>query len=132
MTAVSGPGAAGSSSDEFVSLYTAQFLTFAKRHNFDVPDAMLGRLLGYVKGAASRDPQSSDDSNPAYAAYLLTANGEITTNYLLKLENYYKSASKDWKNSLSAAYIAAGYRLLQDKSRADSLINGYKTGRSQD
>lgn len=126
-----GAWSGGSSSDEFVSLYTAQFLTFAKRHNFDVPDAMLGRLLGYVKGAASRDPQSPDDSNPAYAAYLLTANGEITTNYLLKLENYYKSASKDWKNSLSAAYIAAGYRLLQDKSRADSLISGYKTGRSQ-
>jgi uncharacterized repeat protein (TIGR01451 family) len=60
----------------------------------------------------------------AYAAYLLTRQGTVTTTMLASLReslrNRYKEA--EWRNDLSAVYLAASYQLLKQTALAEDLI----------
>lgn len=116
---------------QFDSLYTLQFLTQAQKHNLDVPQGLLKKSLGYAASVASKNASDYTNSNPAYAAYLLTLNGEMTSNYLIKIEEELNLAkSKDARNSLSAAYLAASYKLLQNEDKARKLLGNYKFGKN--
>ncbi len=119
----------GATADAYASVYAAHFLVLAQQHNFNVPAGMLQRVLGYCEAQAVRAPDNLDDFIPAYATYVLTLDGRVTTNYLLNLEEYYKQYyPKTWKKSLNASFMAASYGLLQDKNRANSLAGRYENG----
>lgn len=109
------------------TLYATHFLVTAKQHGFNVPNGLLDLALGYCETVAARQPADEYDYNPAYAAYILTLNGKVTTNYLLNLEEFYKANyAKDWRTGLGAEFLAASYKMLQDEKRADSLAGLYK------
>jgi len=117
-----------SSSDRFVSLYALEFLTAAKRYGFNVPKSLYDGAVRYAKSVAGSEPVSAVDEIPAYAAYVLTDAGEITTNYLIKLENSLNEKfGNKWQSSLNSVYIAAGYQLLHNPKKALPLIKHYKT-----
>lgn len=119
-------------SSETVSLYAAEFLVMAEQRGMNVPQNLLNKALGFVRVKAAETPQNIDDINPAYAAYILTKNGEITTNYMLNLEQELpKLDAKEWKNSLSAAYLAAGYKLLQNEAKALTVLGKYQQGKNR-
>lgn len=109
------------------SLYAAHFLVLAKQHGFNVPENLLDSALEYSETIASQQPNSLDDTASAYAAYILTLNGKTTTNYWLNLEEFFKANyTKEWRQSLNAEFIAAGYMLLQDAKKALPLAGQYK------
>ena len=64
----------------------------------------------------------------AYAIYLLTREGNVTTPMLASLratldaKALNDSSFKDWKLDLTAAYLAASYQLLQQQQLAAELI----------
>lgn len=123
----------GVAADPFDSVYAAHFLVKAREHNFNVPENMLQKALAYCEEQAGRTPDGINDIVPAYAAYVLTLSGRVTTSYLLNLEEYYKdNYAKNWKESLNASFMAAGYALLQDNAKARSLAGQYKYGASGD
>ena len=65
----------------------------------------------------------------AHAIYLLTRLGQVTTNYLVNLQEYLnKDFKPTWENDLTAVYMAATYQLLRIKSTADALIDQYALG----
>ena len=110
-----------------VSLYATEFLVEAKRLGMNVPQNLLTKALNYTRGIAGQKPENIEDILPAYAAYILTRNGEITTNYLLNLEKELAAAdAQNWKNTLSAAYLAAGYKLLQNEPKALAVLGQYR------
>ena len=112
--------------DPYASVYATHFLIKAKNYGFNVPQGMLSRALAYCTEQASRKPNGLHDFIPAYAAYILTLNGTVTSNYLLNLEEYYKeSYPKDWQKELSTSFMAATYKLLQNDRKAD--IRLYRT-----
>lgn len=120
-----------SSVDEFDSLYVLQLLTEAKKHNFNVPQGMYNKAMQYARDVAAKNSSSLDDSNPAYAAYLLTLNGEMTSNFLLKIEeDLEKSGDKKARSSLSAAYLASSYQLLQNETKARQWLGKYEFGKN--
>lgn len=122
-------GISGDTPQPFISVYAAHFLVKAKQNGFNVPDNMLKKALEYCEQQASGTPHNPEDIVPAYAAYVMTLNGTVTTNYLLNLEEYYqKNHAKKWKQSLSASFMAASYRLLQNKAKAQSLYGHYVNG----
>src|SRR5439155_502149 len=60
----------------------------------------------------------------AYAAYLLTRQGIVTTPMLTGLrERLDDKYPKDWPADLAAAYLAASYQLLKQERLAGSLID---------
>lgn len=120
-------GGSGANASPYDSVYATHFLVKAREHNFNVPENMLKRALSFCEEQASRMPADEHDFVPAYAAYVLTVSGRVTTNYLLNLEEYYKSHyDKVWQKTLSSSFIAAGYRILQDEPKAVKLFSGYK------
>lgn len=123
----------GSSDNAYDSVYATHFLVKAKEYNFNVSENMLNKALAYCEGQAALKPEGLDDHIPAYAIYVLTLSGKITTNYLLNLEEYYKNNfAKSWKKSLNASFMAASYQLLQDQTKARALIGQYENGASGD
>ncbi|MBO6281013.1 MAG: alpha-2-macroglobulin family protein [Alphaproteobacteria bacterium] len=113
--------------EPYASVYATHFLIKAKNYGFNVPQGMLNRALAYCAEQAARQPNGLHDFIPAYAAYVLTLNGTVTSNYLLNLEEYYKdNYPKNWQKELSASFMAASYKLLQNNQKADGLIDNYK------
>jgi uncharacterized protein YfaS (alpha-2-macroglobulin family) len=60
----------------------------------------------------------------AYAAYLLTRQGAVTTAILASLREalHANFREDEWRRDLAAVYLAAAYQLLQQQQTADELI----------
>ena len=118
--------------DEFASVYAVHMLLEARDHanaGEAVPGDMLKKGLGYLQTLAASPANSLDEARVrAYAIYLLTREGIITTPMLASLRatldaKVLTDASfKDWKSDLTAAYLAASYQLLQQQQLASELI----------
>ncbi len=122
------PGSTNNPSNQFVSIYTVDFLTEAKAQGFNVPPTMLTSGLNYLKTIASANTTDiSIARKQAYAIYVLTKNGIVTTNYLTKLrDTLNKNFTKTWQQDITGAYIAACYKLLQFNDSANQLIKKYQ------
>ena len=61
----------------------------------------------------------------AYAVYLLTRQGNVTTNSLAAVQKRLQDAYPGtWKNDQAAAWLAASYKMLKQDKEADTLIAG--------
>ena len=81
----------------------------------------------YLQQLAGDDSMSSLDQlrQRAYAVYLLTRQGNVTTNNLAAVQKRLQDAyPKVWKNDLAAGWLAASYKLLKQDRQADELISG--------
>ena len=117
----------GAAPDAYASIYATHFLLKARQHDFNVPEGMLERALTYISKEAARQPNNQEDFLPAYATYVLTLSGRVTSNYLLNLEEFYKEKyPKTWQSGLGASFMAASYKLLQDETKAYRLAGHYK------
>ncbi|MEK7389705.1 MAG: alpha-2-macroglobulin, partial [Elusimicrobiota bacterium] len=125
-----GMWAANSNVSPFQAVYAAHFLTEAKDKDYAVPPELLSRDLSYLNHLALASP--GFDAAPrvqAYAIYVLTRNGRVTTPLINGLRaRLDKSGDKRWRGDLTAAYLAASYSMLHLKSQAEELIGGVKTG----
>ncbi len=120
---------------EYPSIYVMHFLVEASSLGYPVPLDMLNRgtnyLLNYVAKASNSIEQARNRAN---AIYLLTRLGNVTTNYLVDLEeqlNKEAAAEKHlatWRQDILAVYMAATYQLLQKDQLAEKLITEYRMG----
>jgi len=115
---------------EFVSIYALHLLTLAKEKNLPIPAETMQSTLNYVKQLSAKAVVDLPQARVhAYGIYLLTRNGEITTNYLPYLLQYLEDNHKDsWKHDLAGVYLAATYQLLQMTPEADALISEFLPG----
>ncbi len=112
-------------SDPFVSVYAMSFLLQARQAGIRVPADMLDHGVSYLRSLAADD--SIEDlaglRARAFAVYLLTQSGQVTTNLIAavqqRLQSQYPAV---WPTDLSAVYLAASYRLLQQDAVADQLM----------
>ncbi len=115
---------------EFASVYITHFMSDAQGFGLAVPEDMLGSGLGYLRELAGRQTGSLNDARlRAYAIYVLTRNGTITTNYLTNLHEWLNARPDDaWERDITAAYMAASYALLQQVVLGRRLIGEYEAG----
>ncbi|RDU99070.1 alpha-2-macroglobulin family protein [Trinickia dinghuensis] len=113
--------------DPFISAYAMHFLLEARDRGVAVPKDMLDAGNQYLHHLASDDSLDTLDElrQRAYAVYLLTREGNVTTNDLAAVQKRLQQAfPNDWKNDLAAAWLAAAYELLQQDKEATTLIAG--------
>jgi len=122
--------AANTHVDPLVSVYAQHFLLDAKERGFAVPREMLDRGQQYLHQLAAREVTSlAEERTRAYAIYLLTRQGQVTTNYALALERSLKAShAATWKQDLAGAYLAATYQLLRQEGPANDLIAASRFG----
>jgi hypothetical protein len=79
--------------------------------------------------AAGDGRHLADERNRAYAIYLLTRMGNVTTNYLTALQQRLEQrAPKTWKQDLAAAYMAASYQMMKQDKLATTMIGRLNLG----
>lgn len=112
----------------YPSIYVMHFLLEANELGFPVPADMLQRGKNYLRDYAERSTNSlAAARDRATAIYLLTRMGEVTSNYLIDLEESLQAGgNKAWQEDILSAYMAASYQLLQKDQQAAQLISGFK------
>jgi len=119
--------AATPDSEPFVSAYAMNFMLEARDRGTAVPQDMLDAGNKYLQQLAANDGMDSLDQlrQRAYAAYLLTRQGNVTTNALASIQKRLQEAyPKVWKNDLASAWLAASYKLLKQDDEANRLMAG--------
>jgi hypothetical protein len=113
---------------EFASVYATLFLMEARDRGQVVPADMLKLAQSYLEQLAATDGRDlKDERIRAFAIYLLTRDGKVTTNYAAALQARLESVhAKTWKQDLAAAYLAASYQLMKQTKTADNLMGGVK------
>jgi alpha-2-macroglobulin len=117
--------AATPDSEPFVSAYAMHFLLEARDRNVAVPKDMIDAGNKYLQQLAADESQNTLAGlrQRAYAVYLLTRQGNVTTNLLAAVQKRLQEAyPNDWKNDLSAAWLAASYQMLKQDKEANLLI----------
>ncbi|SFS13321.1 hypothetical protein SAMN05216570_2828 [Dyella sp. OK004] len=122
-----GVWAATPDADPFVSVYAMNFLIEARDRGVNVPKDMFDAGNTYLRQLASDNGMDSLDKlrQRAYAVYLLTRQGNVTTNDLAAVQKRLQEAyPEQWKNDLAAAWLAASYQLLKQDKQASQLMAG--------
>ena len=117
-------------SNDFISVYATHLLSEAKAAGFAPPPDLLKSALRHLQTMAAREPRDLADARTiAYAIYVLSREGFITTNYILNLTDYLDhNFGKKWPNDLSRVYVAASWSILKKEKTARELIASYKMG----
>jgi hypothetical protein len=125
--------AANSHVSDFQVAYALHFLTEAKERGYAVPQDMFDKGLNYLRDIAQRNPDNLVQAREsAYAIYVLTRNGQVTTNYLNLLQTVLdKDFAKIWKTDLAGAYFASTYKMLKQDRQAAKLISESHFGQEQ-
>jgi len=115
---------------DFPSAYVMHFLTDATELGLPVPKDMLASGLDYLRRIAAKPVKSLTEARlRAYAIYVITRNGRITTNYLTNLHEHLDSQHTGvWRRDLTASYMAASYALLKKSAQGSDLISEYQVG----
>jgi len=125
--------AANTHVDAYVSVYAQHFLLDAKERGFPVPPEVLAQGAGYLQRLAGSEGASLfDERTRAYAIYLLTRQGVITTGYATSLERRVQTTYPAvWRQDLTGAFLAATYQLLRQEGRANTLIGASRFDRQR-
>lgn len=119
---------------EFASVYSLHLLQETLSHDKAIPDDMLQKALAYAETLAASPSNTLDGLRVrAYAAYLLTRQGNVTTTLLAGLREslHANFEPKLWQQDLTAVYLAASYQLLQQQKMAQELLQPLLTSTSQ-
>ncbi len=127
---------AGTSSDNeidpttaYLTAYTMNFLTIARRGGFNVPQSMFARGIDFLRSYAGMRATSMADAHAkAFTIYTLSMNDYVTTSYIDLLEEYMSENLKNWPDTVIGAYIAASYKMLKQTDKAFNLVSKYKSG----
>lgn len=124
----------GSEVAPFPSVYVMHFLLEIRELGYAVPDDLMSRGRAFLHEYAGNAPADLEQARVrAYAIYLLTRMGEVTTNHLVNLQTWLdKEHPKTWRRDLVAAYMAGAYALLQKHADAEDLIDRYRLGEKPD
>jgi uncharacterized protein YfaS (alpha-2-macroglobulin family) len=117
----------------FASLYVIHFLKEANDIGLNVPRRMLDRGQDYLRQLSSENHNSLTQARArAYAIYLLTRGGEVTSNYLIHLhETLDAQQTQDWQQDITAVFMASAYQLLQLNDLAAQLVGHYRLGQKR-
>ena len=111
-----------------VSVYVMDFLSESKASGFAPPQGMFANGLRYLQKMEGKQPDTLADARTlAYATYILTREGLITTNYVLNLCDWLDKNHKDeWRSDITGVYLAGSLHLLHRDADAERLIDSYK------
>lgn len=115
---------------DFMSVYAMHFLIEARAAGFAPPAEMFASGLRYLRGMVAKEPANLENARTvAYAIYLLSREGVVTTNYILNLRDYLdKNFEKEWPSDLTGVYLAGALHILRKEDEAGKLIARYRIG----
>jgi len=128
-----GRWAANPAVDQLASIWATHMLLEAKERGFTVPADMLKSASAYLQAVAATDSEGLPAAGArAYAIYVLTRQGMVTTAFAAALEKHLAANHpKEWKTDLAGVYLAATYHLLKKEGPARAIVDGVTFGRTR-
>lgn len=115
---------AGDATTDFLSVYVTQFLTVANEEGHALPEGLMSGALNRMKQIARSE--NAEHGLRAAAIYLMTRNGEVTTNFVLNLRDTLEKSQKDkWQGTTAGAYLAGTYALLKQQGEGDKIMRAW-------
>lgn len=110
--------------EPFASVYATHYLIEAKTRGLPVPADMLANANAWLEQQATGGSQGlSGVRTRAYAIYLLTKQGIVTSGMLATLQKELDERyAKEWQQDLTGAYMASSYKLLKQDALANKLM----------
>lgn len=112
---------------DMVSVYALHFLLEAKGRGHAIPQEVIAKGMKWIGELLSKEGDSlADERVRAYAIYVLTRNGKVTTNAISALQARLDGLYNDkWKGDLAGLYLAASYQLIKQTRPAEKLLNAH-------
>jgi len=113
---------------DYVSVYALHFLIEARERRRPVPADLLTNGNNWLKSlAASEGGSLADERVRAYAIYVLTRQGVVTSNFAAAVQQRLETNhAKTYTQDIAVAYLAASYQLMKQQRLAESLIGGMR------
>ena len=113
-----------------VSVYAMHFLIEARERGRTVPQDIIINGNNYLRSLAGSDGAGlAEERTRAYAIYLLTRQGIVTTNFAAAVQKRLEAThAKTYAQDIASAYLAASYQLMKQQALADKLIDGVAFG----
>ncbi len=110
--------------EPFASVYAVHYLIEAKERGMPVPADMLNNANSWLEQTATGGSEGLAGARTrAYAIYLLTRQGTVTSGMIGALQQELDARyAKEWPQDLTAAYLAASYKLMKQDSLANKLL----------
>jgi uncharacterized protein YfaS (alpha-2-macroglobulin family) len=110
--------------EPFTSVYAVHYLIEAKERGMPVPADMLDNANRWLEATATASSEGLAGARTrAYAIYLLTRQGRVTSGMTGALQQELDARyAKEWPQDLTAAYLAASYKLMQQDGLAVKLL----------
>lgn len=110
--------------DPFITPYVVQYMLLAKSSGYAIPAGMLEEANSALREQAASGYEDLYHLRlRTFAVYLLTLQGEVTTNSLASVQDsLQKGYATSWQTDLSALYLASSYRLLKMDDEANKLL----------
>ncbi len=117
---------------DHVSVYAMHFLLEARERGRIVPVDIIVNGNNYLRLLAGSDGGGlAEERTRAYAIYLLTRQGIVTTNFAAAVQKRLEANhAKTYVQDIASAYLAASYQLMKQQALADQLIGGVVFGAS--
>jgi len=119
--------------NEFASVYATHFLLEAKERGLAVPPELLKKSLEFLNQIVARETSSlSEERVRAYAVYLLTRSGVVTTQAAMSVRKRLENQYKGWGEDLAGIYLAATLQLLKQTRDAQRIMASVTLGQIKD
>jgi len=117
--------AANGEGSDFITAYAMHYLSEARESGYPVDRSLFDGGVQALKVMAGADPkyEHTTPRAAAYAIYVLTRNGVITTSYINTLRAPGNLAGS-WKEGPVAIYLSGAYALMKQTPEARALLNG--------
>ncbi len=116
--------AANDVTSDFITAYAMHYLTEAREAGYPVDQALFDNGMQALKAMAGADPNYEHTTTwaAAYAIYVLTRNGVVTTPYVnsLRAPGVLKG---DWRQGAVGVFLSGAYAIMKQAPEARSLLN---------
>lgn len=119
--------------NEFYTAYATHFMLEAQDRGFIIPSDVRSRATTYLgEVAVTRTPGNLAEARvKAYEIYLLARSGVVLGNVLVSLREQLDAKWKDWRQDVTAVFLAGTYKLYHQDTQAEELIRDLKLGQNQ-
>ncbi|KAF0814537.1 putative lipoprotein YfhM [Andreprevotia sp. IGB-42] len=109
---------------KYAAIYAYHYLLEARERSLPVPNDLLRSGKAWLGGVASGESEGLAGARErAYAIYLLTRMGDMTSGQLAALQQELDARyAKAWQQDTTALFVAASYKLLKQDGLADKLV----------
>ena len=117
----------GEEPDLLVTAYAADFLLTMREAGADLPGGLLSDVFGALEKAVDRVPASLEEGREqAYALWVLTREGRITTQALEQLMARLEEDFPGWRKDVTSTLIAASCAVMRMNDAAAKFVDMYR------